>query len=384
MEPAKDLENPRIEMNTTFVEDDTAFFHDIQIVDDNCHIVKNVNGEEIRLEGCDEVVVEPYQVYLQTSYPSTSQRQVHNSTSSDFETDGVEEIEVARGYGTESMGFYPESDPVISLRTTYEKITTCDDAKVEEFYNNLKMNPVWARSLSYVKLNATVSKHLQEALITHSYLKVNERPRYLIMLTKSMAAKDITRFVKMAFESDEIPIENSLFRLYCRNAVPTLKSLLRAVLNATAMSPAIEVEYSDVLGEIVCDGKRVRMKTSDLRSFCKVEEAGQAIGIRFLTTLSCRSRESNDRTLDIRYYDELKKDVRVTYVHLDHHVRNCQRSIQIGQETSEHFFSVDSPMTPLYTMYPPVLDLVKTIVKLSVHLTKCYDSRMKAKKEQSE
>nr|CDJ81082.1 unnamed protein product [Haemonchus contortus] len=109
-----------------------------------------------------------------------------------------------------------------------------------------------------------------------------------------------------SFESTEVPLGRTLFRLYCRNAVSGLKSLLRAVMSASSSMPSVEIEYSDVLGEIIYKGSSLRMKTGDLKAFCRVEEKGRSLGMRFLTTFNCRSANNPHRTLDIRYYDEPK------------------------------------------------------------------------------
>ncbi|KAK5975131.1 hypothetical protein GCK32_021310, partial [Trichostrongylus colubriformis] len=53
---------------------------------------------------------------------------------------------------------------------------------------------------------------------------------------------------------------------------------------------------------------KIRMKTSDLKTFCKVEEKGRALNMRFLTTFACRSDANRNRNLQIRYYDEVKAD----------------------------------------------------------------------------
>ncbi|KAK6026898.1 hypothetical protein OSTOST_07117 [Ostertagia ostertagi] len=72
-----------------------------------------------------------------------------------------------------------------------------DIKKVEQFLKNLVENPEWARSLPYVKLNATVPKNIQLKLITHAYINVNMRPKYMTILTKSVDAGDLAHFVKV-------------------------------------------------------------------------------------------------------------------------------------------------------------------------------------------
>ncbi|KAK6062033.1 hypothetical protein COOONC_00294 [Cooperia oncophora] len=80
----------------------------------------------------------------------------------------------------------------------------------------------------------------------------------------------------------------------------------RAVILASSGTPSVETEYSDILGEMTYKETSVRMKTGDITTFCKLEELGRCLGIRFLTTFICRSTENPHRTLHIRYYDELK------------------------------------------------------------------------------
>ncbi|PIO72900.1 hypothetical protein TELCIR_05144 [Teladorsagia circumcincta] len=166
---------------------------------------------------------------------------------------------------------------------------------------------------------------LQLKLITHAYVNVNMRPKYMTILTKSMNAEDLTHFIKIAFDSADNPPERTLFRLYCKNPVPGLKALLRAILSASNEKSSIEVEYSEVLGEMLHKGSKIRSKTQDLKAFCKVEELGRSLGMRFLTTFECRSTRHHNRLLHIRYYDEIKpKGERVIYLHMDHEAfRSC-------------------------------------------------------------
>lgn len=151
-------------------------------------------------------------------------------------------------------------------------------------------------------------------LVTHAYLNVNARPKQMVVLTKSMDTADLTEHIKVnsvkflililtysqskfeldwarpfqcgfnemkldsqrAFEPTEVPLEKSLFRLYCRNATPNLRSLIRwilvyldllllihsywslrqfrSILAATVATPGLEVEYTDILGEVCYKG----------------------------------------------------------------------------------------------------------------------------------
>ncbi|KAK6761392.1 hypothetical protein RB195_022451 [Necator americanus] len=144
--------------------------------------------------------------------------------------------------------------------------------------------------------------------VTHAYLHVNARPKLMVILTKSMDAADLSECIKKAFESCDIPLEKTLFRLYCKNAVPNLKSLIRSILTASSSPPGFRVEYFDVLGEIFHKGTRIRMKTSDIRTFCKLEELGRSLGMRFLTTFNCWSTIKTHYFMEVRYYDEVKSN----------------------------------------------------------------------------
>lgn len=54
--------------------------------------------------------------------------------------------------------------------------------------------------------------------------------------------------------------------------------------------------------------QKIRLRTGDLKRFHRVEQKARDLGMRFLTTFNCRSPVNRRRTLDIRYYDEFKKD----------------------------------------------------------------------------
>lgn len=58
---------------------------------------------------------------------------------------------------------------------------------------------------------------------------VNNRPRYMIIKTKTIGMQDIQEIVKAAFaqEDKEVALNNSLCRVYCKNAANSLKELTR-------------------------------------------------------------------------------------------------------------------------------------------------------------
>ncbi|EYB86352.1 hypothetical protein Y032_0280g1213 [Ancylostoma ceylanicum] len=259
----------------------------------------------------------------------------------------------------------PISDLLASVDQAANISSKDGSRKLEEFMRNLKRDPEWARSIPFVKLNAMVPKDVQMELVAHAYLNVNARPKQLVVLTKCMDTADLTEHIKRAFEPTEVPMQKSLFRLYCRNATPNLRSLIRSILTATAATPGLEVEYTDVLGEVCYKGSKVRMKTSDIKRFCTLEDAGRSMGMRYLTTFNCRSTRNPHRVMDIRYYDEMKPDYsRVTYIHLDHEAFN-HRPLRFSDVNVEIPFDVDTDhMTPLHQMYPHVYDLNEMIRKL--------------------
>ncbi|WKY16013.1 hypothetical protein Q1695_001025 [Nippostrongylus brasiliensis] len=289
------------QLHTTFVEHDAAYFECLQMGDGDTCTVKNARGEQILIHSADEVVVEP------------------------------------------------------------SAVKKSESQKVANFLNNLRRDPEWARSLPYVKLNATVPKDLQLDLISHLFLNVNHRPQYMLVLSKEMNVENIADFLKlcttftifysnrfslmvyafniMAFEPSEIAMQRTLFRLNCRNPLHSLKSLIRLLIHETSIRAYIEVKYSEVLGELIHKDSKIRAKTDRIKDFCKYEEQGRALGMRFLTTFSCRSIADPQRSLEIRYYDEMKNGSRVV------------------------------EMVPVSQSYPPVHDLIELIKKLSSRST---------------
>ncbi|KHJ99319.1 hypothetical protein OESDEN_00699 [Oesophagostomum dentatum] len=280
--------------------DTTAFFESLKLNEEGGDVVTTSAGDTIRLGAPDEVNIDAFMGAQQfvTTYPADS------AAHSDSESSK----------------------------------SASNASKLQSFLNNLKRDPEWARSISYVKLSAAVQKDIQLELINHAYLNVNARPQMMIIMSTTMGADDITEGIK-------------------------------AILLATTANPAIEVEYTDVLGEMSVKGVKLRMKTSDVNTFLKLEHRGRALGMRFLTTFHCRSSASAHRTMDIRYYDEVKSNgTRVNYVHLDHETFNDQ-SVKFGGVSVEIPPVVDSEeLTPLRLMYPPIYDLNEAIVKLHKQL----------------
>ncbi|WKY16012.1 hypothetical protein Q1695_001027 [Nippostrongylus brasiliensis] len=346
------VEIPRgADADTTFIEDTTAYFECLQMGDGDTCTVKNARGEQILIHSADEVVVEPSAAI----FSSVSQDDEEPSV---FEANNSGTVEVPRGYGTESItvdeNICGGDQPSASC-----EVKKSESQKVANFLNNLRRDPEWARSLPYVKLNATVPKDLQLDLISHLFLNVNHRPQYMLVLSKEM---------NMAFEPSEIAMQRTLFRLNCRNPLHSLKSLIRLLIHETSIRAYIEVKYSEVLGELIHKDSKIRAKTDRIKDFCKYEEQGRALGMRFLTTFSCRSIADPQRSLEIRYYDEMKNGSRVVYLHMDHQTVRTHR-LKFGGIASQTTFEVDGEMVPVSQSYPPVHDLIELIKKLSSRST---------------
>ncbi|VDM54939.1 unnamed protein product [Angiostrongylus costaricensis] len=361
-------EFPRTATPDTVIEDTTAFFEDVQ-VDEGEHVSDAVKSDGIRFSDDAYPVVSP-----QMTENVTLPVDLNPPFRSDFDevmlmffyvfmdidsilflskffsrkyvsqTELEDAIEISRGFVPDALSAKDGIKHEVRPSCGYDHEKRSEECKkVVQFLNNLKENPEWARSIPFVKLNAAVPKNVQMDLATYACLNVNVRPKYMVMLTKNVDHNDLAFLIKKAFEpADDIPLDRTLFRLYCRNAVSGMRSLLKCLLEAASSSPVLQIENSKILGEMTYNGSRLRMKTSDLKAFCKVEEHGRALGMRFVTSFSCRSSTDRRRTLEIRYYDEQKANgERVTYLHLDHEATNRQ-GIAFGDDQSEIFFDVDT------------------------------------------
>ncbi|CAJ0609595.1 unnamed protein product [Cylicocyclus nassatus] len=353
-----DIEIPRDDEYSCLQSlDTTLFFADLEMQECGDTLLKTPSGDTIRLNSSEEVDIDAYMAAHQSSLSPSDAA----SNASDFED---KEVEVPRGFSTDTDRFVNENSSQISPSIAqHSQKNESSVRKVEDFLENMKRDPAWARSIHYVKLNAMIPKDILLQLVRHAYTHVNERPQHMVVLSKYVNEDDITKCINMAFASTEAPLQKSLFRMYCKNSVSSLKSLIVSILAATSSNPDLEVGYNDVLGELNCSGS-VRLRTPDVKTFCKLESLGKALGMRFVTTFNCRSKTDKCRIMDIRYYDEPRKDgSRVNYVHLDHEASNC-RGITFSDVHSEMSFEVKGEMTPLHRMYPTVYDLNETIRKL--------------------
>ncbi|KAJ1360759.1 hypothetical protein KIN20_019813 [Parelaphostrongylus tenuis] len=240
------------------MNDTTAFFDDIRIEDDANHVLKAITGNGIRFDDDAAPVMSP-----QT---------------------------------TENRALFASLEP--SERSGFDEDKHKEEGeKVRQFLSNLKNYPEWARSIPYVKLNAAVPKKIQMELALHLYANVNVRPKYMLMMTKDMDKNDLAMLVQKAFEpEDDIPQERTLFRLYCKNAVSGMRSMLKCLLDIATSSPALQIKNSKIVGEMKYNGSNVRMETSDLKAFYQVEEHGRALGVRFVTNFSITSTSDHRRT----------------------------------------------------------------------------------------
>ncbi|KAK5970249.1 hypothetical protein GCK32_000866, partial [Trichostrongylus colubriformis] len=152
------------------------------------------------------------------------------------EAESEDNIEIARGFEAEDGSLPNDFDREIELVLDEDMLKKESDIdKVLYFVKNLIERPAWARSLAFVKFDAarcsvTVPKEIQCKCVCQGCF-VGIRRRCMMNYTRK------------AFESDDVPLQKSLLRLYCKNSVTGLRPLLRAILVASSFMPSIIVKY---------------------------------------------------------------------------------------------------------------------------------------------
>ncbi|KAK6761405.1 hypothetical protein RB195_022461 [Necator americanus] len=115
--------------------DTTAFFEPVELNGSGTHVLKTLTGDTVRINPSEEIDVNAF-------------------------TDNT--VETPRGFGAHptSANYGPTADVCESCDEQQSKKDGYDCKKLEEFISNIRKDPKWARSLPYVKLNASISKGL--------------------------------------------------------------------------------------------------------------------------------------------------------------------------------------------------------------------------------
>ncbi|KJH43109.1 hypothetical protein DICVIV_10893 [Dictyocaulus viviparus] len=190
-----DCEFPRTPDREASLADTTAFFDDLQLDDDGCHVLRSVTGEEIRLGADDNVPVE-----LQRVPRASTPVDLNTTVQSEFDVEEteVEVSEIPRGYDPDTLCGNEGVGHLVKPSFQDEKTEiSVNGKKAEQFVKDLTENPEWARSIQYVKLNAAMPKEILLNLINHLYGNVNDRPKYLTLLSKLIDEDDLPHFIKI-------------------------------------------------------------------------------------------------------------------------------------------------------------------------------------------
>lgn len=239
---------------------------------------------------------------------------------------------------------------------------------VLSYYNGLRANQAWTRSVTRAEITMEgITYDLQREIIEYFLTHGAVRPKLITLYTTDMTDKDLSIFIQKSFDDDKVTENNSLLRILCKDIVPNLRSLLRAVRAGEALCFGdVQIKKNPVFAKW---NDFPKLKTDDVESYMALEDRAGSCNMKILTTLLCSSNRNKNRSLEITFFHYTQKSGERTVLLQMDHQSICRKHVCFEETPEETLFQVNAEvLTPTVEMDKPEKrpkDLIETLSGLS-------------------